>query len=674
MKISSIYLSLIFFIFSFNLILIKSNDYDDLENYEAYGYGENRNDLNIASISYELSYDDTSIVRVSIKTYYELDQNIKFKAFLKTEDELHEHSLECTNEFIDLIICASARNITLDTDKKYFFYYDKKKSGSDLTFDGEDTYEDDKRISLIFKPEIPDNQVLYKDNRRFDVKNGNYMVSGGYLYITKKSKKILQKTKNGFNKNIQLNNFIPHCGLAGYRPQSTLVAFKEAIRRGYKIVDADLLFSKDKIPVICHGIKLNQVSNGEGNLDEKTLEELEQLDFGSIFSEKYRGEKILKFEDLLKLCKENDIIIDIDLGHLNYKKYFENTNEYIKIIMEYIEKYEMTNSIFFNDKRQPLIEKFKSMLNEVSFSITGMNEKEAIEKIKDKYNDSKIIIYNMGGLMDGNKTINEETVKYALSLGKKVKASKIDDLDFANKVISWGVNYICTNKLHPFLMKNEKEEPITVTCALSDTDEDTSECEIDEDYNLIDNEVYSIYYTKNIYNLSEDIVETPIGEFKYVDTNLLDELYYEIVHFDFKNGVIKLNTSNVVKKGESISGKVGPSYDNVADCYIFDFICRGNGNHMINCVINKDDHEKVLYEGDYKIYSLEGYSLNPDQVYNKLNYQKHMKRFKIITCIIIIVIIILAVVIYLFNIRRKGSFRLIRTNENTYMSDNDLFR
>ena len=674
MKISSIYLSLIFFIFSFNLILIKSNDYDDLENYEAYGYGENRNDLNIASISYELSYDDTSIVRVSIKTYYELDQNIKFKAFLKTEDELHEHSLECTNEFIDLIICVSARNITLDTDKKYFFYYDKKKSGSDLTFDGEDTYEDDKRISLIFKPEIPDNQVLYKDNRRFDVKNGNYMVSGGYLYITKKSKKILQKTKNGFNKNIQLNNFIPHCGLAGYRPQSTLVAFKEAIRRGYKIVDADLLFSKDKIPVICHGIKLNQVSNGEGNLDEKTLEELEQLDFGSIFSEKYRGEKILKFEDLLKLCKENDIIIDIDLGHLNYKKYFENTNEYIKIIMEYIEKYEMTNSIFFNDKRQPLIEKFKSMLNEVSFSITGMNEKEAIEKIKDKYNDSKIIIYNMGGLMDGNKTINEETVKYALSLGKKVKASKIDDLDFANKVISWGVNYICTNKLHPFLMKNEKEEPIIVTCALSDTDEDTSECEIDEDYDLIDNEVYSIYYTKNIYNLSEDIVETPIGEFKYVDTNLLDELYYEIVHFDFKNGVIKLNTSNVVKKGESISGKVGPSYDNVADCYIFDFICRGNGNHMINCVINKDDPEKVLYEGDYKIYSLEGYSLNPDQVYNKLNYQKHMKRFKIITCIIIVVIIILAVVIYLFNIRRKGSFRLIRTNENTYMSDNDLFR
>ena len=66
------------------------------------------------------------------------------------------------------------------------------------------------------------------------MKNENDMVSGGYLYITKKSKKVLQKTKNGFNKNIQLNNFIPHWVLAGYRPQSTLASYKESISRGYK--------------------------------------------------------------------------------------------------------------------------------------------------------------------------------------------------------------------------------------------------------------------------------------------------------------------------------------------------------------------------------------------------------------------------------------------------------
>ena len=672
MKISSFSIYIIFIIFFLNFLSIKSNDYDDLENYDNYGYRENMNDLNLASISYELSYDNNSVVRVILKTYYELAQNVKFKAFLKTEDESHEHILQCTNEFIDSIMCITARNITIDTEKKYFFYYDKKKSGSEITFDGEDIFEDENKISLIFSPEIPEGQILYKDNRRFDVKTGYEMVSGGYLYITRKSKKILHKTKNGFNKNIQLNHFIPHCGLAGYRPPNTLIAFKEAIRRGYKMVDGDLVFTKDKVPVLCHGTKLNIVSNGEGDITDKTIDELEQLDFGSKFDEKYKGEKILKFEDLLKLCKENNIIIDLDLGHIDYKKYFENNNEYVRIILELIEKYEMSNSIFINERRPAVIEQFKSLKNDIAFSICCMNEKPSMDKIKSKYNDSKVSIYNMGGLTEGNH-INEETVKYALSLGKIVKASKIDDIKFANKVISWGVNFICTNLLHPFLMKNDKEEPIIAVCSLSDTDEHTSECEIDDSYKLIDNEEYSVYYSKNIYNISEDIEETPIGEFKYVDTNLLDEQYYEISKFDFKNARIKLNTSRPVKNREIILGAVGPTYDDVAECYIYEVMCYGNGKHLLDCIINKTDSTKVPYDGEYKMYSLEGYSLNPEQVYNKINYQKNMRKYKKIIFIIIVIVIIIGVIIYLVK-RNENSYRFIKTKENSYMSDEYLFR
>ena len=649
---------------------INLQDFDELGNYERYGYPEDSNSLSVVSISYELTYDETSIIKVTIKTYYEISQNIKFKAFLKTDDELHEHLLECENEFVDLISCSTSKNITLDTNQKYFFYYNKKKSGSDITFDGEDEYQDSNRISLIFNPEVEEGQILYKDDKKFYVKNDNNMVSGGYLYITRKSKKILQKNINGFNKNIELNNFISHCGLAGYRPQNTLIAFKEAIRRGYKIVDAELVFTKDKIPVICHGAKLNLVSNGEGDLTEKTFDELEKLDFGSIFDLKYKGEKILKFEELLKLCKENDIILDLDLGHVNYK-YFEDTDEYIKIIIELIEKYGMINSIFINSHKVEVIEKFHSLNKNIIFSISGMNSKENMESINKKYNNSSIKIYNIGGLTTGGK-INEEIVKYGISLGKKIKASKIDEIDFANKVVSWGVNFICTNNLHPFLMRNEKEEPIIATCTQSNMDEEKSECEIDEDHNLIDNEIYNIYYSKNIYNLSEDIVEKPIGEFKYVDTNLLDEYYYDINHFDFKNGIIKLNISNIVKKGETINGLVGPTYDNVAECYIYDFTCKGNSNHDLDCIINKKDPNKVSYDGDYKIYSLEGYSLNKEQLYYKLNYQKNLKRLKISILTIVIVVIIICIIVYVVKMKSKGNYHSMRTNENG--NDDFLFR
>ena len=492
------------------------------------------------------------------------------------------------------------------------------------------------------------------------------MVSGGYLYITKKSKKVLQERKN-FNKNIDLNNFISHCGLWGYRPQNTLVAFKEAIRRGYKIVDGDLVFTKDKIPVMCHGVQLNLVSNGHGDLNEKTYDELKKLDFGSIFDPKYKGEKILKFEDLLKLCKEEEIILDLDLGHIK-SKYFENTDEYVKIIINLIEKYEMFNSIFINDGREQVIEKFKSLRNDIVFSVYGISSKENMEKMNKHFNNSEINIYNFGGLTTGGK-ISEETVKYGISLGKKIKASKIDDINFANQVVSWGVNYVCTNKLEPFLMKNEREEPIIATCTQSDMDEEISECEIDEEYDLEDNQMYNIYYSTNIYNSSMDIVEKPIGEFKFVDTNLLDEYYYDINHFDFNNGIIKLNISNTLKKGETINGLVGPTYDDVAECYIYDFTCKGNGKHMLDCTINKKDPTKVPYNGDYKIYSLEGYSLNKEQLYYKLNYQKNMRRFKISILIIAIIVIISCAVIYFVRMRSTISYR--RMNEN---ADDFLFR
>lgn len=115
----------------------------------------------------------------------------------------------------------------------------------------------------------------------------------------------------------------------------------------------------------------------------------------------------------------------------------------------------MRRKIVFNDSRQKIFDIIKSIRNDISFSINGMNEKKSIEKIKDKYNESKILIYNMGLLQEG-KTINEEAVKYGISLGKKIKAAKIDDINFENKVLSWGVNYICTNNHNNFNKNNCK--------------------------------------------------------------------------------------------------------------------------------------------------------------------------------------------------------------------------
>lgn len=662
--------NLIAFLLLINNFFPSFQNEDYIENYEDI-YFNDPNFIHITSISYELTYNDYSIIKIIIKTYNEIMYDINFDAYLKSEEEEKKYILHCKNTFLDTIECYTDKNITFNIEDKFYFYYEKGDKGK-ITFDGHDTYEDSKRISLVFKPSIVDGQQLYKDKRTISIHLDDDMINGGYLYIVRKSKNILQKPKDGFNKYIELNNLISHAGLYTQLPQSSLIAFEEAIRRGFHIVDGDLIFSKDKIPVICHGKNLAPVSDGVGDIPSKTLEELEKLDFGSKFNEKYRGEKILTFENLLKLCKENNVILDLDLAHLELEKYFLETDEYIKIIFGLVEKYNMSDSIFFNDARMDVFKQMKKIKNDISFSVSNMNKMENIEKVKDEFKGSKRIIYNMGGLSSG-KTINEETVKYGLSLGNKIKAAKVDDLKFAEKIFSWGVNYITTNSIHPFIAKNDKEDPILVRCYSSVDVEFNSECEIDESVKLIDNEIYNIYYSDNIYNISEDINEEPIGEFKYIDTNILKELYYEINDFNYDKGIIKLRMSNKIKRYKTIRGVIGPAYDNVAECYQLDFICRGNGSHNISCKIEKKEN-KIQVNLNYSIYSVEGYSLNPKEVRRKLFFKEKLRQLSVLILIIDFLLIVKIIVDFLFEKRKNDEFKKMKIAKNNYISDIDLFK
>ena len=137
-------------------------------------------------------------------------------------------------------------------------------------------------------------------------------------------------------------------------------------------------------------------------------------------------------------------------------------------------------------------------------------------------------------------TIEKKTVELALSKGYKVKATNVDNLQLAQTLQSFGVKFITTNELHPFYIKNEYREPIFLKCTQFDF---LADCQLGREVELKDNEIYSIYYSTNIYKIYEDIQDNSIGEFKYLDTIKLDDRYYEVITFNFEKGYIILNTS-----------------------------------------------------------------------------------------------------------------------------------
>ena len=662
-----IYIFLLLFVFS-NIKCDDDYDYDYTNN------------INIESISYELTYNNYSVVKVVLKSYYQLYYDVSFIAYLKSEEGDKAYPLKCSSTYYDIIECYSRKNEIFNTNDRYYFYYNK--TNSSILFDENDILEDDKRISLVFEPELEIDDKLYRDNHKIIIQSKGDMVSGGYLYIVKNSKSVLQRPKDGFNQYIELNNIIPHVGLHEHLPPSTLQGFTEAINKGYHIINAEVRFTSDKMPVICDDNKLENISNGKGNIANKTFQQLEELNFGSKFDKKYSDEKIMTLAELLALCRQSDVIIDLNLDNLDYNKYFNSTRQYMYIIIRTIENLQMTNSVIFEGSADKIL-KLKEIRTDIAVSIKHENLEE-LKKMKDAFNDFKRVIYSF------EKNVDDETIKYAVSLKRKVKVSLIDDKEHVKKLQSLGVNFILTRNLPPWIIENEKEEPIIVRC--SPTEDQMSECDIEDYMFLQDNELYDIYFSHNIYNISQDISEEPIAQFQYINTNLLDELYYYIHYFSFEKNIITLILSDKLPKGEQINGIIGPNQEDMEDCYLYSFECKGNNTYSVNCKINKDEAGKIHFNwAHYTILSLEDYSLNEFETEQRkmdnenydyqekegyINYVVEKEPSILYVCLFVFIVIVIVIIFFLLRSTKckKQTRTYVRITDNNYITDDNLYR
>lgn len=132
---------------------------------------------------------------------------------------------------------------------------------------------------------------------------------------------------------------INHRGYSDAAPENTLAAFRLSKEMGFNIIECDLRRTADDVIVLLHDTTIDRTSNGTGAIVDLTYEQVLQYDFGSWFNEKYAGEKIPTFDEVLKLCKELNIHVYIDA----YLDKFTVMDQAIEII----KKYDMEKNVTF---------------------------------------------------------------------------------------------------------------------------------------------------------------------------------------------------------------------------------------------------------------------------------------------------------------------------------------
>lgn len=93
-------------------------------------------------------------------------------------------------------------------------------------------------------------------------------------------------------------------------PENSLPAVQEAIRLGVDIVEIDVKVTADGVPILMHDGKIDRTTNGKGNPETMTLDQLRS--YRLVVKGEPTAEKIPTLEEVLRLAKGH-ILVDLDL-------------------------------------------------------------------------------------------------------------------------------------------------------------------------------------------------------------------------------------------------------------------------------------------------------------------------------------------------------------------------
>ena len=140
---------------------------------------------------------------------------------------------------------------------------------------------------------------------------------------------------------------VSHRGYLTEAPENTIPAFRLSKQKGFTLIEFDVQFTSDGIPVIIHDDSINRTArNADGtdistiiNVSEATYNELLNYDFGIWKSAKYAETKIPSFEQIIALCR------NIGLGARIELKGSAGTLANVRTLYNIVKKYGMLENV-----------------------------------------------------------------------------------------------------------------------------------------------------------------------------------------------------------------------------------------------------------------------------------------------------------------------------------------
>ena len=233
---------------------------------------------------------------------------------------------------------------------------------------------------------------------------------------------------------------IAHRGANKYAPQNTIPAFERAIELGAEGFETDLHITKDGHVVICHNYTINETSTGKGRISEMTLDELRQYDYGSYFSDKFKGTPIPTIDDFLSLVEKTDIkVLNIEI-----KPPKEKDTAIVRETIKAVKEHGLSDKLLISSFSPEILVEAKKLDRNCKTGFLYAPNRLITAKVA-----WRIVPFAKSIGCDAIHPqfifVNEKYIKKAHEAGLMVNPWTVDMPEIINNLLKWGADGIITN-------------------------------------------------------------------------------------------------------------------------------------------------------------------------------------------------------------------------------------
>ena len=247
--------------------------------------------------------------------------------------------------------------------------------------------------------------------------------------------------RNGGASIVRFDDVMPYPRLCAHRgfnavaPENSMPAFGAAIALGASEIEFDLWATSDGEIVSCHDSTLDRVSTGSGKIYEKNFDELSDVDFGVKFGEKFKGLRIVRFEDILKKYAGHTVM-NI---HLKTRSAHKDGYpvEIMKKIVSLIRKYDCAKHVYFMISLDNVIRQFKEYAPDIAICVGAGEKKWEIVDRAIALGAQKVQLFK--------PYFNQEMIDRAHANGIRCNVFWSDDPEEAKQFLAMGIDTILTN-------------------------------------------------------------------------------------------------------------------------------------------------------------------------------------------------------------------------------------